>query len=116
MAKNEGDHLAPAALSQTLGPIGYGGVTVHGSRSTFRDTWAAENGWNGDLAEAGLAHANGDRTRSSLSADGLPRRPQEGNGAVSRQYRVANEWLDGLGQYHGANEWLDGAISGALRT
>jgi hypothetical protein len=58
----------------------------------------------------------GTATRSSLSADGLPRRPQEGNGAVSRQYRVANEWLDGLGQYHGANEWLDGAISGALRT
>ena len=52
-----GRPLSNMALLTLLKRMGYGHVTVHGFRSTFRD-WAAEcTSFSGDVAELALAHA-----------------------------------------------------------
>jgi integrase len=52
-----GRPLSQMALAMLLRRMRYGGVTVHGFRSTFRD-WAAERtAFPGEVAEMALAHA-----------------------------------------------------------
>lgn len=46
------------------------GTTVHGWRLTFRD-WAAQNGWDKELAEYQLAHAVGNATEQAYQRDSL---------------------------------------------
>jgi integrase len=53
-----GRPMADVTLKDVLRRIGYGHVTVHGMRSTFRD-WCADTGQSSDAAEAALAHVAG---------------------------------------------------------
>ena len=49
--------MAVPSLSKTLAAAGYGSVTVHGFRSTFRDWTAERTDTPRDVAEMALAHA-----------------------------------------------------------
>ena len=65
-----GGELSDATMSQLMRRMGYkdakGRVCVpHGLRSTFRD-WAGERtSYQGDVIEAALAHARGDKTEAA---------------------------------------------------
>jgi integrase len=60
-----GGHLSDAAMLEYLEHVGYGHVTVHGFRSTFKD-WAAETtGFANEASEAALAHAIPDKTEAA---------------------------------------------------
>ncbi len=60
----EGRPLSDVAVSQALATVA-DGVTVHGKRSTFRD-WAEEqSAYPGVVAEAALAHVNGNGTEAA---------------------------------------------------
>src|SRR5262249_7723565 len=51
------------------------GLTVHGFRSTFRNWTAERTNVPGEIAEAALAHVNGDKTESAyLRSDFFERR------------------------------------------
>jgi integrase len=72
-----GTHLSDGALRVLLGRMGYGHVTTHGFRSTFR-TWAAEQTpFPRELLEKALAHVVGDETERAYDrGDLLQRRRQ----------------------------------------
>jgi integrase len=82
-AVRQGDYLFPGAKPRRpIGPNALSlvvkalrvGVTTHGMRSSFRD-WAAEHGVAREIAEACLAHANGDKVEAAyLRSDVLERR------------------------------------------
>lgn len=60
-----GGHMSIAAMLEYLAHIGYGHVTVHGFRSTFKD-WAAETtDIPNEVSEAALAHAIADKTEAA---------------------------------------------------
>jgi integrase len=66
--------MSDVTLKAVLHRHGYGAVTVHGFRSTFRD-WAADTGKPADLAEQALAHVVGSAVeRSYRRTDVLERR------------------------------------------
>jgi len=66
-----GQPLGPVAMLRVLGRLGYGGVTVHGFRSSFRD-WAAERTrFPSEVAEAALAHILGDQTERAYQRGDL---------------------------------------------
>jgi integrase len=66
--------LSDMSLLAVLKRMGHGHLTAHGFRSSFRD-WCAENGHAGDIAEAALAHAIGDKTEAAYRrGDMLARR------------------------------------------
>lgn len=53
------------AMASVLDRMGYGKVTVHGFRSTFRD-WAAEcTGYPNHVVEMALAHVIGDKVEAA---------------------------------------------------
>ena len=55
-------------VAMLLRRIGYGHVTVHGFRSTFRD-WAAEcTSFPGEVAEMALAHVVSNAVEAALGA------------------------------------------------
>lgn len=58
-------HLSTAAMDTLLGRMGYGHVTVHGFRSTFKD-WAGETThFANEVSEAALAHQVKDKTEAA---------------------------------------------------
>jgi integrase len=60
-----GKPLSNMSLLMLLRDMGYGHVTVHGFRSTFRD-WAAEKtNFTREVAEAALAHVVGDKVEAA---------------------------------------------------
>lgn len=60
-----GRPLSNTALLMTLERMGYGDITTHGFRSTFRD-WAAEcTDVASEVAEAALAHAIGNQVEAA---------------------------------------------------
>ena len=60
-----GSRLSDEALFMLLRDMGYGHVTTHGFRSSFRD-WAAETtNVQSEVAEAALAHVVGDRVEAA---------------------------------------------------
>jgi integrase len=67
--------MASVALILVLRRMGYGALTAHGFRSTFRD-WCADTGKPADVAEAALAHAIGSKTVAAYHRTDLfaPRR------------------------------------------
>lgn len=71
----KGRPLSNMAMLNLLDGMGYGYVTVHGFRSTFRD-WVAEcTEYPGDLAEKALAHAIENETEAAYRrGDMLERR------------------------------------------
>ena len=70
-----GNHLSNMAMIKVLKTLGYGHVTVHGFRSTFRD-WAGDMTiFPREVAEQALAHQIGDATEQAYRRrDGLERR------------------------------------------
>ena len=59
------------ALLMLLRRMGYGSLTVHGFRSTFRD-WAAEQtNIASEVAEMALAHAVSDKTEAAYRRSDL---------------------------------------------
>jgi integrase len=62
--------LTHKTLPGVLRSMGRGDLTAHGFRSTFRD-WVADNGKPADLAEAALAHVNGDKTMAAYQRSDL---------------------------------------------
>ena len=71
----KGKPLSNMAMLNLLDGMGYGYVTVHGFRSTFRD-WVAEcTEYPGDLAEKALAHSIENETEAAYRrGDMLERR------------------------------------------
>jgi integrase len=66
-AGNKGKKLSDGALLVLLERMGYGHVTTHGFRSTFR-TWAAEQtNFSPEVAERALAHVTGDETEEAYN-------------------------------------------------
>jgi integrase len=67
--------LSNMSMAAVLRRMGYGHITVHGFRSTFRDWCAEQSNFPHELAEIALAHAVGDKTeRAYLRGDGLRKR------------------------------------------
>jgi integrase len=63
--------LSNMALLMLLRRMGYGSLTVHGFRSTFRD-WAAEQtNIANEVAEMALAHAVSDKTEAAYRRSDL---------------------------------------------
>ncbi len=60
-----GTAISNMAMLQTLRRMGWGNLTVHGFRSSFRD-WAAERtAFSREVAEAALAHVVGDKVEAA---------------------------------------------------
>lgn len=62
------DHTGPLSdmtMLALLHRMGFANLTVHGFRSSFRDWVAEATSYPGDLAEAALAHVNGDKTEAA---------------------------------------------------
>lgn len=62
-----GEQLSENAMLAVLKRMGYGSITVHGFRSTFKD-WARETtSYPDDLSEMALAHIISDKTRAAYA-------------------------------------------------
>lgn len=62
-----GQPLSDRTMLSAMGRLGFGDVTVHGFRSTFRD-WCAEHaGVAREIAEAALAHVVGDKVEAAYA-------------------------------------------------
>ncbi len=60
-------HLSNMAMLMVLDRMGYGHVTVHGFRSTFKD-WARDRSrFENYVSEAALAHASGDKIEAAYA-------------------------------------------------
>jgi integrase len=57
--------LSNMTMTALLRRMGYGELTVHGFRSSFRDWVAEATQYQGSVAEAALAHTNGDKTEAA---------------------------------------------------
>jgi integrase len=63
----DNSRLGPDAMFNLLGRMGFGHVTVHGMRSTFKQ-WAVEKTTAENyVSEAALAHAVGDKTERAYN-------------------------------------------------
>lgn len=61
----EGQSLSNMAMAELLKSMGYGSITVHGFRSTFRD-WAAEKtAYPNEMCELALAHVVSDKVEAA---------------------------------------------------
>jgi integrase len=65
------DPLHDRTLSQSLGRLNYGHVTIHGFRSSFRDWSAEQTNHPREVAEAALAHINADKTEAAYRRSDL---------------------------------------------
>jgi integrase len=81
-AAKGGGPLSNMVMTATLRRLGRGNVTTHGFRSTFRD-WAAEQtDVAGEVAEAALAHAVGDKVEAAYRRGDL----------FEKRRKLMNEW------------------------
>jgi len=63
--------LSNMALLMALRRLGRGDLTAHGFRSTFRDWVGEATGYPADVAEAALAHTQGDKTVAAYARGDL---------------------------------------------
>lgn len=63
--QNHASPLSNVTMTALPRRMGYGDLTVHGFRSTFRDWVAEATRHPGEVAEAALAHTNGDKTEAA---------------------------------------------------
>lgn len=75
--------MSENAMLAVLKRIGYGHVTVHGFRSTFK-TWADEAGYPDDLSEAALAHVVSDKAKAAYKRGTMLERRREMMAAWAR--------------------------------
>jgi integrase len=82
------------ALTRLRDKLGYGHVSTHGFRSTFRD-WAAERtSFPREVAEAALAHVVGDATERAYARGDL----------FEKRRRLMDAWAEFCGRPYGAGE------------
>jgi integrase len=60
-------HLSNMAMAMVLERMGYGHVTVHGFRSTFKDWCRDRTRFENYVSEAALAHASGDKIEAAYA-------------------------------------------------
>jgi integrase len=60
-------HLSNMAMLMVLDRVGYGRVTVHGFRSTFKDWTRDRTRFENYVSEAALAHASGDKIEAAYA-------------------------------------------------
>ncbi len=60
-------HLSNMAMLMVLDRMGYGHVTVHGFRSTFKDWMRDHTRFENYVSEAALAHATGDKIEAAYA-------------------------------------------------
>lgn len=60
-------HLSNMAMLMVLDRMGYGHVTVHGFRSTFKDWCRDRTRFENYVSEAALAHASGDKIEAAYA-------------------------------------------------
>lgn len=60
-----GKPLSNMAMAMLMRRLGFGGFTVHGFRSSFRDWVSEATDFQGEIAEAALAHIVGDKTEAA---------------------------------------------------
>src|ERR1700683_4762565 len=60
-------HLSNMAMLMVLDRMGYGHVTVHGFRSTFKDWVRDRTHLENYVSEAALAHASGDKIEAAYA-------------------------------------------------
>jgi len=60
-------HLSNMAMLMVLDRMGYGHVTVHGFRSTFKDWTRDRTQFENYVSEAALAHASGDKIEAAYA-------------------------------------------------
>ena len=65
LGQNRTSPLSNMTMTALLRRMGHGDLTVHGFRSTFRDWVAEATRHQGEVAEAALAHTNGDKTEAA---------------------------------------------------
>jgi integrase len=66
-----GRPLSNMAMLMLIRRMGCGDLTAHGFRSTFRDWTAEATTFPRELAEAALAHVNGDKTEAAYARSDL---------------------------------------------
>lgn len=79
-----GKPLSNGAMSQLLKRMGFGHVTVHGFRSTFRDWVAEQTTFSGRLAEAALAHKLTNATEAAYQRRDM----------IEKRFEMMNAWAD----------------------
>ena len=60
-------HLSNMAMLMVLDRVGYGRVTVHGFRSTFKDWTRDRTRFENYVSEAALAHTSGDKIEAAYA-------------------------------------------------
>ena len=71
-------------MSQLLKRMGFGHVTVHGFRSTFRDWVAEQTTFSGRLAEPALAHKLTNATEAAYQRRDM----------IEKRFELMNAWAD----------------------
>jgi integrase len=75
-------HLSNMAMLKLLDRMGYGHVTVHGFRSTFKDWTRDRTGFENYVSEAALAHASGDQVEAAYARSTV----------IDKRRRLMDEW------------------------
>jgi integrase len=66
-ASHPDKHLSNMAMLMVLDRMGYGHVTVHGFRSTFKDWTRDRTRFENYVFESALAHASGDKIEAAYA-------------------------------------------------
>lgn len=82
--QTEGQPLSNMAFLQLLKRMGYGHVTAHGFRSTFRDWTAERTNHSREAAEAALAHAIGNKVEAAYRRGDL----------FEKRRRLMEDWAE----------------------
>lgn len=77
-------HLSNMAMLKVLERIGYGNVTVHGFRSTFKHWCRDRTRFENYVSEAALAHASGDKIEAAYARSDV----------INKRRRLMKEWGD----------------------
>jgi integrase len=75
-------HLSNMAMLMVLDRIGYGHVTVHGFRSTFKDWTRDRTRFENYVSEAALAHASGDKIEAAYARSDV----------LEKRRKLMDEW------------------------
>jgi integrase len=90
-----GNPISGATMRMLLGIMGYGHVTQHGFRSTFRD-WAAEQtSYSSEVIEMALAHTIGNKVEAAYRRGDL----------FEKRCRLMDAWAD-----YCASERVEGEV------
>src|ERR1700683_4659748 len=75
-------HLSNMAMLMVLDRMGYGHVTVHGFRSTFKDWTRDRTRFENYVSEAALAHASGDKIEAAYARSAV----------LDKRRKMMEEW------------------------